>query len=57
MARTAALAGALLIIGFIAFMTVRVAIRDGIDIVVVTSVVVIALLGVGVLGALNAPRE
>jgi len=57
MARTAALAGALLIIGFIAFMTVRVAIRDGIDIVVVTSVVVLALLGVGVLGALNAPRE
>jgi hypothetical protein len=57
MARTAALAGALLIIGFIAFMTVRVAIRDGIDILVVTSVVVLALLGVGVLGALNAPRE
>ena len=57
MARTMALTGALLIIGFIAFMTVRVAVRDGIDVLVVTSFVVLALLGVGVLGALNAPRD
>jgi hypothetical protein len=57
MARTMALTGALLIIGFIAFMTVRVAVRDGIDVLVVISFVVLALLGVGVLGALNAPRD
>ena len=57
MERTLALCGALLILGFLAFMTVRVAITDGIDVVVVISLIVLALMGVGVLGALNAPRE
>ena len=57
MERTLALCGALLIIGFIAFMTVRIAIRDGIDVLVVISLIVLALMGVGVFGALNAPRE
>jgi hypothetical protein len=46
-----------LIIGVLTFLTLRVAINDGIDVLVVVSVVVLALIGVGVLGALNAPRD
>jgi len=57
MARNAVLVGALLLIGLLAFLTVRVAVRDGIDAVVVISLVVLALMGVGVLGALNAPPD
>jgi hypothetical protein len=57
MARTVALAGALFIIGLLAFLTVRVAIHDGLDVLVVVSLLVLALMGVGVLGALNAPRD
>ena len=57
MGRTAALAGALAIIALLAFLTIRVAITRGVDILVVVSFVVLALIGVGVLGALNAPRD
>jgi hypothetical protein len=57
MGRTAALAGALLIIGLLAFLTLRVAINDGVDFLVVISFVILALLGVGVLGALGAPPD
>jgi hypothetical protein len=57
MGRNIALWGALLIIGVLTFLTLRVAINDGIDVLVVVSVVVLALIGVGVLGALNAPRD
>ncbi|MEA2308735.1 MAG: hypothetical protein QOG41_2161 [Thermoleophilaceae bacterium] len=57
MGRNVALWGALLIIGVLTFLTLRVAINDGIDVLVVVSVVVLALIGVGVLGALNAPRD
>jgi hypothetical protein len=57
MARTAALAGALLIIALLAVLTLRVAINDGIDFLVIISFVILALLGVGVLGALNAPPD
>jgi hypothetical protein len=57
MGRTAALAGALVIIALLAFLTIQVAITQGIDILVVVSFVVLALIGVGVLGALNAPRD
>jgi hypothetical protein len=57
MGRTAALAGALLIIALLAFLTIQVAITKGVDILVVVSFVVLALIGVGVLGALNAPRD
>ena len=56
-ARTIALSGALLLIGLLAFLTVRAAIRDGIDAVVVISAIILALMGVGVLGALNAPPD
>jgi hypothetical protein len=57
MGRTAALAGALVIIALLAFLTIQVAITQGVDILVVVSFVVLALIGVGVLGALNAPRD
>ena len=57
MARTAVLVGSLLLIGLLAFLTVRAAVRDGIDAVVVISLLVLALMGVGVLGALNAPPD
>jgi len=57
MGRTVALLGALAILALLAFLTVRVAIHDGIDAVVVISFVVLALIGVGVLGALNAPPD
>jgi len=57
MGRTVALLGALVILALLAFLTVRVAIHDGIDAVVVISFVVLALIGVGVLGALNAPPD
>jgi hypothetical protein len=57
MGRNIALSGALFIIALLAFLTVRVAIHDGIDVVVVISLVVLALIGVGVLGALKAPRD
>jgi hypothetical protein len=55
MARTLALGGTLAIICLLAFLTISVAIEDGIDILVVVSVIVLALLGIGVLGALSSP--
>ena len=55
MGRTVALIGSLIIIGLLAFLTISVAINEGIDILVVTSVVILAVLGFGVLGALTTP--
>ena len=55
MARTLVLGGTLAIICLLAFLTISVAIEDGIDILVVVSVIVLALLGIGVLGALSSP--
>jgi hypothetical protein len=52
MARTLVLVASLGIIGLLAFLTASVAIREGIDILVVLSLIVLALLGFGVLGAL-----
>jgi hypothetical protein len=57
MARNVALVGALLIIGLLGFLTVRVTVNDGVDVVVVISGLILALMGVGVLGALNAPPD
>ena len=57
MARNAVLAAALLLIGLLAFLTVRVAINDGVTILVLVSLVVLALMGVGVLGALTTPPD
>jgi hypothetical protein len=55
MARTFVLAASLAIICLLAFLTISVAVRDGIDVLVVVSVIILALLGVGVLGALTSP--
>jgi hypothetical protein len=49
--------GALAILVLLAFLTLKVALREGLDILVVTSFVIIALVGVGVVGALNAPPD
>ena len=57
MGRNVALAGALIVIGLLAFLTIRVAVTEGIDILVVVSVVILAVLGFGVLGALTAPSD
>jgi hypothetical protein len=55
MARTLVLLGSLTIICLLAFLTISVAVRDGIDVLVVLSAIVLALLGFGVLGALTTP--
>ena len=57
MGRTVALVGALFILVLLAFLTLKVALREGLDVLVVTSFVIIALVGVGVVGALNSPPD
>ncbi|HZG48705.1 MAG TPA: hypothetical protein VEY90_04230 [Thermoleophilaceae bacterium] len=57
MARTLVLIGSLAIICLLAFLTISVAIEHGVDILVVLSVIVLALLGFGVLGALATPDD
>ena len=54
MARTFVLAASLAIICLLAFLTISVAIREGIDVLVVVSVIILALLGFGILGALSS---
>jgi hypothetical protein len=55
MGRTLVLVGSLGIISLLAFLTITVAIEEGIDILVIVSLIVLALLGFGVLGALTTP--
>jgi hypothetical protein len=55
MARTLALLGSLAIICLLAYLTVSVAVKDGVTPLVVVSIVILALLGIGVLGALTTP--
>jgi hypothetical protein len=55
MGRTLALVGSLAIICLLAFLTISVAVERGIDVLVVLSVIILALLGFGVLGALTSP--
>ena len=52
MARTFVLIASLGIICLLAFLTVTVALRQGVDVLVILSLIVLALLGFGVLGAL-----
>jgi hypothetical protein len=54
MARTLVLVASLGIIGLLAFLTASVVIREGFDILVLVSLIVLALLGFGVLGALTS---
>jgi hypothetical protein len=55
MARTLVLGCTLAIICLLAFLTLSVALREGVDILVVVSGIVLLLLGIGVLGALSTP--
>jgi hypothetical protein len=55
MGRTLALVGSLAIICLLAFLTISVAVERWIDVLVVLSVIILALLGFGVLGALTSP--
>ena len=54
MGRTLALLGSLAIICLLAYLTISVAIKDGVTPLVVVSVIILALLGFGVLGALTS---
>jgi hypothetical protein len=56
-ARNATLAAALALIALLAFLTVSVAIEHGVDVLVVVSLLILALLGFGVLGALTTPPD
>jgi len=56
-ARNAVLVAAVALIGALAFLTLRVAIEHGVDVLVVLSLIVLALLGFGVLGALTTPPD
>jgi hypothetical protein len=55
MARTLVLGFSLAIICLLAFLTITVAVEEGIDILVIVSAIVLLLLGFGVLGALTTP--
>jgi hypothetical protein len=55
MARNLALLASLALICLLGFLTVSVAVDHGVDILVVISLAVLALLGFGVLGALTSP--
>ena len=56
-ARNGALLGALAIIGLLTFLTFSVLVREGVDILVITSLGILVLLGFGVLGALSNPPD
>jgi hypothetical protein len=57
MARTLVLLASLGIICLLGFLTVTVAVEEGIDILVIVSGIVLLLLGFGVLGALTTPPD
>ena len=48
---------ALVLIAFLAYLTVRVMINDGFDVLVLISLIVLAILGFGVLGALGSSAD
>jgi hypothetical protein len=54
-ARTAVLVGSLVLLCLLGLLTVAVLVREGIDVLVVVALLVLALLGFGVLGALTSP--
>jgi hypothetical protein len=56
-ARTAVLIAALALIGLLTFLTLSVLIREGVDVLVLTSLLILALFGFGVLGALTNPPD
>ena len=55
--RTAALLASLALIGLLATLTIKVMIDDGFTVIVGLSLVIVALLGFGVIGALTSGEE
>jgi hypothetical protein len=55
MARNFVLVACLAMIALLGFLTVSVLVNEGLDVLVVVSLVILALLGFGVLGALTTP--
>jgi hypothetical protein len=53
--RTGVLVASLAMICLLAGLTVTVAVRDGVDILTLVSLVILALIGFGVVGALTSP--
>jgi len=54
MGRTLALSASLALIGLLAILTIDVAVQNGVDVLVVLSLLILGLLGVGVVGALTS---
>jgi hypothetical protein len=57
MARTLILLGSIALVALLSFLTLSVAIEDGITVLVVLSFIIIAVLGFGVLGALTSADD
>lgn len=57
MQRNIVLGAALAFIGFLAYLTVRAAVTDGISGLLIVSILLLAVLGFGVLGALTTPPD
>jgi hypothetical protein len=55
MTRTLVLSASLALIALLAILTITVAVRNGVDVLVVLSLLILGLMGVGVLGALTEP--
>jgi hypothetical protein len=56
-ARTGVLASALALIGLLAFLSVSVLVREGLDARALVSLLILGVLGTGVLGALTNPPD
>ena len=56
-ARDVALGATLVFICLLGVLTISVAIKHGVDILVVVSLVILAMIGFGVLGALTSPSR
>ena len=56
-ARTAALLASLAFLGLLAYLTVSVAVSDGVTPLVVVSAAILGLCGIGVVGALTSPPD
>jgi hypothetical protein len=57
MARNLIFAGTILLVGLLAFLTLSVALEDGVTVFVVISAVIVLILGVGALGALTSADD
>jgi hypothetical protein len=56
-ARNLALGASLVLICLLGFLTITVALDQGVDVLVIASLALLALLGFGVLGALTSPPD